>query len=387
MSNKKFFKDFELNMKYYFGALLNKPLVKPHWIYISLLHKCNLKCSMCGVSKILRKHELSFKEIKKILDEVASWKADSRIQLTGGEPLLRKDIFKIIKYSTSLKLITELVSNGVLINKNTAKKIIQSDLWGIAVSLDGSKPETHNQIRGMKGSFEKTVKGLKLLVEEKKEQKSNIQISIWTTIMNQNINELENIASLAEKIGVDCLIYHPVILSQTDMQHTKREGSMWVPKQKLNILRKQIDKLVEFKEKNGLIEFLHNPYWFVKYFDKTIRNTNWKCNPLEFIDIGPNGFVQSCGGEFGSIKTMTIEESMNTKKAELSRELMKRCKKPCLQTCWARPSADNLTNIFQIFFDNLEKAKLSKSEKKEYVNKSLYLVEQYEDMIKKEFAK
>ncbi|MBU1850125.1 MAG: hypothetical protein KKH40_05350 [Nanoarchaeota archaeon] len=84
---------------------------------------------------------------------------------------------------------------------------------------------------------------------------------------------------------------------------------------------------------------------------------------------------------------MTIEESMNTKKAELSRELMKRCKKPCLQTCWARPSADNLTNIFQIFFDNLEKAKLSKSEKKEYVNKSLYLVEQYEDMIKKEFAK
>jgi len=382
-----FFKEFETDLAYHFGALLNKPLIKPHWVYISLLHKCNLKCAMCGVSKILRKHKLSFEEVKKILDEVSSWNSDSRIQLTGGEPFLRKDIFDIINYSANKGLITEIVSNGTLINQEKAKKIIDSNLWGIEISLDGAKAESHDNIRGVKKGFEKTINTLKFLVEEKRKKKKGPQISIWTTIMKQNISELKEIAELGKEIGVDCVVYHPVILSQTDMQNTNHRGSLWVPKEKLDILRQEIHKLVKFQKKNGLIAFLHDPYWFIKYFDKSISKKDWKCNPLEFINIGPNGSVQSCGGDFGTVKTMTLGESMNTKKSEMSRELMKRCEKPCLQTCWARPSADNLTTIFRTFFKNLEKSKLSKSEKKEYLIKSLGLLNKHESMTRKELEK
>ncbi|MFC2136225.1 radical SAM protein [Bacteroidota bacterium] len=387
MNKKEFFRDFELNMGYHFGALLNKAIVKPHWIYISLLHKCNLNCKMCGVSKIMREHQLSLKQVKNILDEVASWKSNSRIQLTGGEPFLRKDIFEIINYSTSKGLVTEVVSNGGLISGEMAKKIINSDLWGIEISIDGSTPKTHDYIRGVAGSHKRALNSLKMLVKEKKKRGKGPQISIWTTIMEQNISELEEIARIGKEIGVDCIVYHPVILSQTDMQNTKQEGSMWVPEEKLPALKKEIDKLVDFQKKNGLIAFLHDPYWFIKYFDKTIRKTNWKCNPLEFVDVGPNGFVQSCGGDFGSIKNMTLAETLNTKKAEKSRELMKICTKPCLQTCWARPSADSLKKIFDKLYKDLDNSKISEKEKEKYLKKSLEILEKYENMVKEELKK
>ncbi|MBU1201535.1 MAG: radical SAM protein [Nanoarchaeota archaeon] len=381
------YKELELNLSYHFGALLNKPLAKPHWIYISLLHKCNLKCSMCGVSKILTQHQLSLEEVKRIIDEISSWKFDSRIQLTGGEPLLRKDIFQIIDYSTNAGLTTELVTNGMLINKKNVKTIIKSKLQGIAISIDGATPKTHDSIRGVKGSLKKTIEAVKLLVEEKNKQKIGPQISIWTTIMNQNIEELEEIAILAKELDVDCLVYHPVILSQTDMQNTTREGSLWVPKERLIILKDQIDKLVSFQKKQGIIAFLHDPYWFINYFERTITKKDWKCNPLEFIDIGPNGAVQSCGGDFGSIKTMSLEDSMNTRKAEASRALMKNCQKPCLQTCWARPEADDLEKIFQTFFRRLQDSNISKQEKKNCLQKSLDLLNKYESMSKKALTK
>ncbi|MBC8495060.1 radical SAM protein [archaeon] len=380
---KKYFEELETNLAYHFGKVLNKPLVKPHWVFISLLHKCNLKCQMCGVSKILKEHELTFKEVKKIIDEVASWKSDSRIQLTGGEVLLRNDIFDIVNYSTSKNLVTELVSNGMILNQEKAEKIISSDLWGMAISLDGATAKTHDDIRGVKGSFDKAVNALKLLVKEKKSRKKGPQISIWTTVMNNNVEELEKIAHLAKKVGVDCLVYHPVVLSQTDMQSTKQEGGLWIPKSKISILKEQTKKLIEFKEKYGIIEFTHNPTLFAKYFDKTLRKQEWTCNPLEFIDIGPNGAVQSCGGDFGSIKHLSLAESLNTKKAEESRELMKRCEKPCLQTCWARPDAEDLNEIFKTFFTKLNQDKIRKEEKKKLLKQSLILLNNYESMLKK----
>lgn len=380
---KKYFEELETNLAYHFGKVLNKPLVKPHWVFISLLHKCNLKCQMCGVSKILKKYELTFEEVRRIIDEVASWKSNSRIQLTGGEVLLRKDIFDIVNYSTSKNLITELVSNGMILNQEKAKKIISSDLWGMAISLDGGTAKTHDEIRGVKGSFDKAINALKLLVKEKKRRKKGPQISIWTTIMNNNLEELEKMAFLAKKVGVDCLVYHPVVLSQTDMQSTKQEGSLWIPKNKINVLQEQIQKLIEFKKEYGIIQFVHDPNLFAKYFDKTLTKCEWKCNPLEFIDIGPNGAIQSCGGDFGSIKHLSLAESLNTKKAEESRELMKRCEKPCLQTCWARPDADNLDEIFKRFFRELDKDKVSEKEKQELLKQSLKLLDNYEVMLKK----
>lgn len=134
-----YLREFEKNLTYYFSELLEKPFSKPLWIYISLSHKCTYKCQMCGVVKILNGYELGAETVKKAFDEISLWGSDSTIVITGGEPFLRKDIFGIISHAAEKGLKIEVVSNGVLINRDLAIKIVLSGLHNIAISLDDSK--------------------------------------------------------------------------------------------------------------------------------------------------------------------------------------------------------------------------------------------------------
>ncbi|NQU19300.1 radical SAM protein [bacterium] len=343
-----YFREFETNLAYHFSETLNYPFAKPHWIYISLSHKCTYNCQMCGVVKILKNHELPTEVVKKAFNEIAGWKSDCVITLTGGEPFLRKDIFELIKYAAQRKLVVEVVSNGSLINEGLADKIIASGLNNIAVSLDGAKASTHDYIRE-KGSFNKAIKALDNLAKAKKQRKKGPQISVWTTIMKENVNELFDIISIVENLSVECLVYHPVIVAQDDMQNTSDQAPFWIRGDNVVVLKEQIDKIVEYKNSHGLIAFLHDPCLWVEHFNDNLTKKDWKCNPFVFINIGPDGEMRSCGVSFGNIKNMSLEECLNTKEAFQARNLMKNCQKPCLQTCWAHPESDSLKSIADTF--------------------------------------
>ena len=127
-------KQFKTNLAFHFSKSLNKPLIKPYWIYISLTHKCNFNCRMCGVKNILKEYELDFDTLRKVFQEISGWDSDCVVVFTGGEPFLREDIFDIIDTSASLGLVTEIVSNGSQINNmHIAKRIIRSGIENIAV--------------------------------------------------------------------------------------------------------------------------------------------------------------------------------------------------------------------------------------------------------------
>lgn len=381
MKNLDFLKQFETNIRYHFSEILNSPLVKPYWIYISVTHKCNFNCQMCGVKKILKEYELDLNVMKRVLDEIASWNSDCVIMLTGGEPFLRKDIFDIIDYSVSLGLKTEVVSNGSLIdNPQIARRIIESGLKNIAISLDGVNPQTHDCIRGVDGAYGKTLEATGYLCREKKIRGSGPQISVWTTIMKENVDELYEIIFLAKDLGVECLVYHPVIVIQDDMQHTIKGGHFWIKDEQIGILKQQIDKIVSYQRENGLVAFLHDPYLWLKYFQGTLAKKEWKCNPFVFIDIGPDGYVRSCGPAFGNIKEMDLTACLETKEAKKACERMQGCQKPCLQTCWAWPEADSLISIVQNFLSKLENLNEDNPNKKKIIREGLELLTRYEDL-------
>ena len=260
-----YFKKFETNLAYHFSEVLNCPFAKPYWIYISLSHRCTYSCQMCEVVKILKNYELPTEVAKEAFNEIAAWKADCVITLTGGEPFLREDIFELIKHAARRKIVIEVVSNGSLINEEVADKIIASGLSNIAISLDGAKESTHDCIRE-KGSFNKTVKALSNLAAAKKKRGKGPQISVWTTIMKENVEELFDIISIVKNLGVECLVYHPVIVAQDDMQNTSPDAPFWIKGERVNILKGQIDKIVEYKREYGLVVFLHNPYLWVEHF-------------------------------------------------------------------------------------------------------------------------
>lgn len=381
MKNRTDIEKFKLDVAFYFAELLNKPLVRPHHVYFDLTHHCTHDCIMCGVIHILKGKVLPFKDVKKVIDEIKTWdRNNTLVTLTGGEPLTRSDIFEIIEYSTSLGIRTELITNGYLINKDVATRLMGSKLENIAVSLEGATQKTHDTITRVKGSFNRAVKSLKMMVAAKKKLGSGPQISVWMTIMNQNVHEIYNVANLSKRLGIDCLVYHPVVVKPEDMQNTITRSDLWPNRDKLQLLKKQISKVITYKANHGIIAFLHDPWLFVRYFENDLIKRDWKCNPFEFLSIGPDGNLQVCGDSFGSIHKSSIVEAMETKKAEEIRQRMKLCTKNCLQTCWARPDADSLRKITMHFLKKIEL--LPKEEQRLLLESALHEIKRHKRMLK-----
>ena len=352
----QYLRDFETNLEYHFSETLEYPIAKPYWIYISLSHRCTYNCQMCGVVKILKGHELSTAVLKWAIDEIAGWKSECVVLFTGGEVFLRKDAFELIGYSVDCGLKTEAVSNGSLINEEFASKIVASGLQNIAVSLDGATEQTHDSIRE-KGAFKKALDAIAHLVSAKRKLGKGPQVSVWTTIMKENVEELSDIIPLVKELGVECLVYHPVIVAQDDMQNTSPDAPFWVRKERLDILKSQIDRILEYKSKHGLVALLHDPYLWLRYFDAALSKRDWKCNPFVFLNIGPDGEVRSCGESFGNINQMSLGACLESEEAFRARKLMKSCAKPCLQTCWAHPESDSIAEITDKFVQGIKNNK------------------------------
>lgn len=374
-------KRLEANLAYYFSELLEKPLAKPLWVYLSLSHRCTYRCQMCGVVKILKGYELDIEDIRKVFDEMALWDWDFTVVITGGEPFLREDIFEVFKYAQKTGLKLEVVSNGSLISQDLADKIISSGLSNIAISLDGSQEETHDFIRE-KGAYKKALAAIRYLVEAKRRNGFGPQISAWTTIMKENVGELFDVISLVKGLGVECLVYHPVVVAQEDMQNTSANARFWIKGDDIDKLKEQIDKIVDYQKHNGLIAFLHDPYLWIKHFKGQLTKQEWKCNPFVFTNIGPDGEIRSCGAAFGNIKKMSLGACLDTQEAYRARNIMKNCQKPCLQTCWANPEADSLTGIIDRLISDVKKDGLDRKTRQELFSAALTKLAAYEELLK-----
>ncbi len=374
--------DLEANVRFYLSDKLRKPLAKPHWVFISVSHKCNFNCQMCGVKNVLQEHDLEAGVIKDVLGEVAGWGTDQTVLFTGGEPFLRKDIFDLISYGASLGVNMEVVTNGSLIDtSDMAKKIVSSGLRNIAISLDGAYSQTHDKIRGVAGGFQKALDALKLLYFAKADAGLGPQISVWTTIMKGNLSELYDMISLTRPLGVECLVYHPVIVIQEDMQNTVAQGSLWLNDDDVVALKQQIDKISEYQKQNGFVAFLHDPYLWLDYFRRTLTKEQWQCNPFVFVDIGPDGEVRSCGPTFGNVKEFGLTGCLNTPQADKARERMSGCVKPCLQTCWARPEADSLMKLVRDFVFRADSLPVTNDAKRKILSDGIRLLESFEKIV------
>jgi MoaA/NifB/PqqE/SkfB family radical SAM enzyme len=144
--------------------------------------------------------ELSFSEIKNIITEISKFKPN--VVITGGEPILRKDIIRILKYIEYKNLQYHLITNGSLINEEIANEIVKLNPSGIIFSLDGPE-QIHDRIRGVKGTFKKVVKAINMI-----KVGSNIPITINCVISSINLPHIEKMIDLAENLNVDLRYEH-----------------------------------------------------------------------------------------------------------------------------------------------------------------------------------
>lgn len=170
-----------------------KKFKAPLIIGLDITNKCNLCCKHCYASSTRNNKELSFDQLIKIIRQIIDLKI-FKIIVSGGEPLARKDVFTILNELSQSRVNITLATNATLITKPIAKKLKGLNIKIFTVSLDGPSAYIHDALRG-EGSFKKTLKGIKNLINEK------CPVTISATVTKINYRHLEKLVMLAKKLG------------------------------------------------------------------------------------------------------------------------------------------------------------------------------------------
>lgn len=168
----------------------------PNSAWFHITSECNLNCFYCALScgRALY-NELKTEEIFDIIKDLSD-SGISRLYITGGEPLLRKDFFEIVDYGTKIGLEVVIETNGFILTREKLNKIKNLKVNRINLSLDGVKAETHDYIRGVKGSFERVINSIEISKELK------FQVSVYYCVNKYNINESLAFIDLMVRLGV-----------------------------------------------------------------------------------------------------------------------------------------------------------------------------------------
>lgn len=182
--------------------------------------RCNLACEMCVINSYSKSLELDFKQIKKIIDQIAFFKP--HFYIAGGEPLLRGDLEKIIAYTKRRGLLTTLTTNGILLTESRIKTLLAAGIDGVAVSIDGPQ-KIDDQIRG-KGHFKKAILALRQICEWKRSHNLVLpKLKVATVISGLTQNCLAEMVNLADNLGVEEIIFFHLDYKSPKMVLAHRE--------------------------------------------------------------------------------------------------------------------------------------------------------------------
>ena len=166
---------------------------------------CNLECPHCRAQaqKSRSPDELSTLEAKSFIDQLSAL-AKPILVFSGGEALVREDIYELIHYAHSRGLKATLATNAALIDQDVAGRLKESGILLTAVSIYGSTAQAHDDFCGRPGAFARTLAGIENI------KSAGIKLQINTTITKKNLSELENIGALALRLGA--VSYHVFFL-------------------------------------------------------------------------------------------------------------------------------------------------------------------------------
>lgn len=169
----------------------------PKWIAWEITRRCNLRCVHCRSSSQLEVEghpDFSLDEAKRVLDDIHSY-ASPVVVLSGGEPLLRPDVFDIASYGTALGLRMCLATNGSLVTADTCRLITESGIRMVSLSLDGSTAAVHDDFRNQPGAFDGVMNAIRLF------NAHNIDFLVNSSFTKRNQDEAPKIHQLVKSLG------------------------------------------------------------------------------------------------------------------------------------------------------------------------------------------
>jgi putative heme d1 biosynthesis radical SAM protein NirJ2 len=226
---------------------------------------------------------LTTSEAKTLLEQISE--AGFRIMVfSGGEPLLRKDIFELVAHAAGLGLRPVFGTNGILLTREVVQKLKDSGASAMGISLDSTDAERHDQFRGIPGAFDRTMEGMKNCRE------IGLRFQIHTTVMDWNYDEIEKITDLAVETGGSA--HHIFFLVPTGRAAHLASGIMNARKYEElleRIMDRQKEIPIELKP-TCAPQFMR----IAKQKGMNMRFTRGCIAGIAYCLIGPTGDVQPC---------------------------------------------------------------------------------------------
>lgn len=194
-----------------------------------LTAKCNLDCPFCHVSPT---RELTFPQIEAIMHQLKELPV-SDIIFTGGEPLLRKDMFDILDLAQRLNFKMDLCTNATLVTEQSAYKLMKY-LSEISVSLDGDAA-AHNRSRGSDKAYDRTIKGIRTLIE------AGHQVHLTCVVTKYNYQRLPEVFEIAQELGADSLAFLGLI--ESHIANPEARNGLKLTEEELQQVRETITTL------------------------------------------------------------------------------------------------------------------------------------------------
>ncbi len=186
-----------------------EPIIGPVKAMWEVLYICNAKCRTCDRwQEQPDPRTLSTDEGRQLIEQLAQ-AGVMHLCFTGGEPLLRRDIFELIACARANDLSTSMFTNALLLNERRANELINAGLDAVYISLDGSTPELNDTLRGINGYFTLAIQAIENLKALRSNSRPKIFIAV--TVTKANMYDLENLARFVKSRTLDGLSFQPAL--------------------------------------------------------------------------------------------------------------------------------------------------------------------------------
>ncbi len=312
-----------------------RPDLKPKYCCWVLTYKCMFRCKMCYIWETEDIPEgPTLEEKKNFVSSLKGFVDDNfEFHLSGGEPLLDKDIFDIIRHITSFGYKTNMVTNGWLVTEDAAKKLGDAGLNSITFSLDGINPATHDFLRGMRHSYDKIMNAVEIMAK----YAPNVSKSVIMLINGYNLDEVLPLADWVERNGDLEMISFQVItqpFSRPRDDHWFKKGNgvwLWPDKKDAGEVMEEL-----YKRRKAGAKIGNSPNHFLafkKYFENPNRFLkSIKCTMGDYeFHVDPYGKVFFCCfvSPVGNIKDGPLPKLWSSPETGKIREEVYNCRKNC----------------------------------------------------------